>query len=253
MPRARHGKREGRHNHGAPCAALLAGTPTVTRPAYCSHYMLLGVQRSASPAEIRRAYLRRLVTVHPDKGGDPAAFQALQAAFSVLSDREQRLVYNERLEREGTSGSSRSSGADGTGGRMAAAVVHGQTQGSLQQDVQQPCAAPQRAACAGQPARGSTEMQDATAAIRGLQASGSGASQLAAAHLRRAQLHQAAGALHHALFDAEEALRVQPKSDEAAELVAELLAAAEAQPAAGGGGLYGNGSKSSEEEDEDLF
>lgn len=31
---------------------------------------------------------------HPDKGGDPAAFAALQTAFEVLSDPQKRAVYD---------------------------------------------------------------------------------------------------------------------------------------------------------------
>lgn len=217
--------------------------------------------RGASPAEVRRAYLRRLVTAHPDKGGDAAAFQGLQQAFAVLSDPEQRLVYDERLERlEGcsashgssTSGSGSGAATFGTGSRLSRrdgviAVVHGQTQGERQQpapEEQQP------AACAGQPAAASAELRAATEAVRAALAAGGPA--LAAAHLRRAGLHEAAGQLHHALFDAEEAARVQPDSGEAAPLVDRLQAAVQAAAAAAAGTGGGSASPSPGSDTEDA-
>lgn len=230
---------------GASCAAPAAGAPPTPQAAPGSHYQLLGVPPEASTADIRRAYRRRLVETHPDKGGDPAAFQALQAAFAVLADPQERLVYDERLER-----------AAGGGASAVTAVVHGQTQGRAPEREQWPGGTPQRGACAGQPPGSCSELQAATAAIRELQGSGGGSGRgpaLAAAHLRRAALHQAAGALHHALFDAEEALRVQSDCGEAAALVGALLAAAAAagseQPAGAAAGAAG----SSSDDDGDPF
>jgi DnaJ homolog subfamily A member 2 len=66
-------------------------------------YGLLGVARDASPAEIRKAYFAKARDAHPDKGGDKEEFQRLQEAHSVLSDPDQRAIYDQtgRIPREG--------------------------------------------------------------------------------------------------------------------------------------------------------
>lgn len=44
-------------------------------------WSVLGVSQDASPAEIGRAYRRRLMECHPDKGGDPEQFHTVQVAY----------------------------------------------------------------------------------------------------------------------------------------------------------------------------
>ena len=39
------------------------------------HYHTLGVAKTATPEEIKKAYRRLASLNHPDKGGDTAAFQ----------------------------------------------------------------------------------------------------------------------------------------------------------------------------------
>ncbi|KAM6105380.1 dnaJ homolog subfamily C member 9-like [Pterocles gutturalis] len=65
-------------------------------------YRVLGVRREASPQEIRRGYHRASLRVHPDRA-EPGAkdeatrrFQILGKAYAVLSDEEQRAVYDEQ-------------------------------------------------------------------------------------------------------------------------------------------------------------
>ena len=44
---------------------------------------LLGVGRDATNEEVRKAYHRKALASHPDKGGSAAAFQAVKEAFEV--------------------------------------------------------------------------------------------------------------------------------------------------------------------------
>lgn len=57
-------------------------------------YEVLGVPRGASRAEIRRAYLTLARRHHPDRGGDPAAMQAVNAAWAVLGDPARRRAWD---------------------------------------------------------------------------------------------------------------------------------------------------------------
>lgn len=58
-------------------------------------YETLGVDRSASQSEIRRAYRNRAKKVHPDAGGDPEEFRSICMALAVLGDPERRRKYDE--------------------------------------------------------------------------------------------------------------------------------------------------------------
>ena len=58
------------------------------------YYSILGLSKTATPDEIKKAY-RKLASVHhPDKGGDTAKFQELEQAYRVLSDPAQRASYD---------------------------------------------------------------------------------------------------------------------------------------------------------------
>jgi molecular chaperone DnaJ len=61
-------------------------------------YQVLGVRRSASVAEIRRAYQKAARQLHPDLNpGDPVAsqrFRAVSEAFEVLVDPQRRAAYD---------------------------------------------------------------------------------------------------------------------------------------------------------------
>jgi len=58
------------------------------------YYSILGVPRTASDDDIKRAYRRLASQHHPDKGGDKERFQEIQEAYSVLSDPAQRQHYD---------------------------------------------------------------------------------------------------------------------------------------------------------------
>ncbi|GLC46736.1 hypothetical protein PLESTB_001357900 [Pleodorina starrii] len=60
-------------------------------------YGLLGIKRSATPAEIRAAYRSAARRLHPDTNPSPAAqedFQRIKAAYEVLNDSRLRKVYD---------------------------------------------------------------------------------------------------------------------------------------------------------------
>lgn len=57
-------------------------------------YAELGVERGATPEEIKRAYRREAIKRHPDRGGDKEAFQRLQIANEILSDPSRRAEYD---------------------------------------------------------------------------------------------------------------------------------------------------------------
>ena len=59
-----------------------------------SHYDTLGVGKTATPDEIKKAYRKLASQHHPDKGGDTAKFQEIEQAYRVLSDPTQRQAYD---------------------------------------------------------------------------------------------------------------------------------------------------------------
>lgn len=64
------------------------------------YYSILGVQRSASESEIKKAFRRLAVRYHPDKnpsGEAKARFQEINEAYDVLGDPGKRTLYDLRL------------------------------------------------------------------------------------------------------------------------------------------------------------
>ena len=71
------------------------------------YYKVLGVGRQARAAEVKQAYMRLALRLHPDKykGKDPAAaeerFKLVSIAYATLSDPETRKRYDISLPDDG--------------------------------------------------------------------------------------------------------------------------------------------------------
>lgn len=58
------------------------------------HYATLGVAKTASQDEIKKAFRKLASQHHPDKGGDTQKFQEIQAAYDTLGNPEKRAAYD---------------------------------------------------------------------------------------------------------------------------------------------------------------
>ena len=54
----------------------------------------MGIPKTATPEEIRKAHRKLVIKLHPDKGGDPEKFKEMQNAYEVLSDPKKREIYD---------------------------------------------------------------------------------------------------------------------------------------------------------------
>lgn len=59
------------------------------------YYEVLGVNKSASADELKKAYRRLAVQHHPDRGGDESAFKEVNEAYEVLKDNSKRQRYDQ--------------------------------------------------------------------------------------------------------------------------------------------------------------
>ena len=69
-----------------------------------NHYETLGIAKTATPDEIKKAYRKLASKHHPDKGGDTAMFQQVEEAYRVLSDPQQRQQYDNPVQQMGPQG-----------------------------------------------------------------------------------------------------------------------------------------------------
>lgn len=60
-----------------------------------SLYEILGVNKSDSITDIKKAYLKLARIHHPDRGGDPEKFKEIQHACEILTDDNKRRMYDE--------------------------------------------------------------------------------------------------------------------------------------------------------------
>lgn len=59
------------------------------------YYEVLGVPRTASSEDIKKAFRSKAHKLHPDKGGDKAKFQEINQAYQVLGDKNKRAQYDQ--------------------------------------------------------------------------------------------------------------------------------------------------------------
>jgi len=79
------------------------------------YYEVLGIERGAGEAEIKKAYHKSAIKYHPDKNpGDATAekkFKEVSEAYQILSDSQRKAAYD-RFGHEGVQGGGYSGGAD---------------------------------------------------------------------------------------------------------------------------------------------
>lgn len=93
------------------------------------YYEILGVDKNASEAELKKAHRKGALTHHPDKGGDEEKFKEINEAYDTLRDPEKRRIYDqfgEEAVKEGMGGGGGGGPADifdlfGMGGGRRAA------------------------------------------------------------------------------------------------------------------------------------
>ena len=74
------------------------------------YYQILGISRTASEADVKKAFRAAASKTHPDKeGGTEAAFKEVYEAYDTLKDKERRRRYDEYLNSRSHQHDSRSS------------------------------------------------------------------------------------------------------------------------------------------------
>ncbi len=79
------------------------------------YYDILGVSKTASADEIKRAYRKKAHQHHPDKGGDEKKFKEINEAYQVLGNAQKRAQYD-RFGKAGAGGGQSGFGGGFSGG-----------------------------------------------------------------------------------------------------------------------------------------
>jgi DnaJ family protein B protein 12 len=84
-----------------------------------AHYRVLGIAASANESEIKKAYRKRALKLHPDKNSAPhadEAFKAVGLAYATLSDPQKRTIYDRYGDEDPDNRGGGGAGARGPGG-----------------------------------------------------------------------------------------------------------------------------------------
>lgn len=85
----------GFHGHGGHGGRASREEPVDTTKLY----EILGVSKTATSNEIKKAFRKLAVKHHPDKGGDPEKFKEISKAHEILSDEDKRKLYDQGGEK----------------------------------------------------------------------------------------------------------------------------------------------------------
>jgi len=66
------------------------------------YYKILGVTKTATEQEIRKAYKKMSMQHHPDRGGNEDKFKQVNEAYSTLKDPQKKALYDRQQAGEGT-------------------------------------------------------------------------------------------------------------------------------------------------------
>lgn len=69
-----------------------------------NYYDILGVDKTSSPEELKKAFRKLSLKHHPDKGGDSDMFKKINNAYSVLSNPEKKKAYDMFGDEDGPKG-----------------------------------------------------------------------------------------------------------------------------------------------------
>lgn len=62
------------------------------------YYNTLGIDRSASADDIKKAFRKAAMQHHPDRGGDQARFKEINEAYDILSNNEKKKLYDSGID-----------------------------------------------------------------------------------------------------------------------------------------------------------
>ena len=123
----------GEHNGRSYTSAQAAVVESVLRSkegGRGAHYRVLGLERDATDADIKKAYRKLALRLHPDKNGAPKAdeaFKAVGLAYATLSDGQKRRIYDVSGDEDPDSG--------GGGMRRGGGGAHFHGQGVSPEDI----------------------------------------------------------------------------------------------------------------------
>ncbi|HSX45020.1 MAG TPA: molecular chaperone DnaJ [Candidatus Saccharimonadales bacterium] len=87
------------------------------------YYEVLGVDKNASPDEIKKAFRKAAVEHHPDRGGNEEKFKEINEAYEVLKDSSKRQRYDQ-FGHAGVGSSAASDGGNPFGGFGQGQEIH---------------------------------------------------------------------------------------------------------------------------------